>query len=136
MDSSFKNYLLPFHLIFSFLTQANLFFPFCLLKMCLMIGVRDHFRLGGGAQTFLPEFRRTWGGGGVFGGGEYYSFEVIVYIGNHGGGGCGRGTVATFLDLGVLKPGFGWVIQFKLTSTLAPNVYNDCSIRRDRVLGG
>ena len=30
---------------------------------------------------------------------------------------------------GYLKPGFGWVIRFKLTSTLAPNVYNDCSIR-------
>ena len=30
---------------------------------------------------------------------------------------------------GVLKPGFWWVIKFKLTSILAPNVYYDCSIR-------
>ena len=29
----------------------------------------------------------------------------------------------------VLKPGFGWVIKVKLTSTLAPNVYHDCSIK-------
>ena len=34
-----------------------------------------------------------------------------------------------FLDLGGLKPGFGWVIRLKSTSTLAPNVYNNCSIR-------
>ena len=38
-------------------------------------------------------------------------------------------TVRTFLDFGVLKPGFRWVIKFKLTSILAPNVYYDCSTR-------
>ena len=37
--------------------------------------------------------------------------------------------MGTFLDFGVLKPGFWWVIKFKLTSILAPNVYYDCSIR-------
>ena len=37
-------------------------------------------------------------------------------------------TTGTFLDFGVLKPGFWCVIRFKLTSTRAPNVY-DCSIR-------
>ena len=48
------------------------------------------------------------------------------------GGGCGKGypppTVGTFLDFGVLKQGFGCIIQFRLTSILAPNVY-DSSIR-------
>ena len=33
------------------------------------------------------------------------------------------------LGLTVLKPGFWWVIKFKLTSILAPNFYYDCSIR-------
>ena len=42
------------------------------------------------------------------------------------GGGCGRGT---FLDFGVLKPGFRWVIKFTLTSILVPSVYYDCSTR-------
>ena len=28
----------------------------------------------------------------------------------------------------VLKPGFWWVIKFKLTSIIAANVYYDCSI--------
>ena len=37
--------------------------------------------------------------------------------------------MGTFLDFRVLKPGFWWVIRFKLTSTLAPNVYNDSSIK-------
>ena len=45
-------------------------------------------------------------------------------LGKHGGEGVG-----TFWIWGYLKPGFGWVIWFELTSTLAPNVYNDCSIR-------
>ena len=36
-----------------------------------------------------------------------------------------------FLDFGVLKPGFWWVIRLKITSTLAPNVHNDCSIKGD-----
>ena len=109
------------------------------------------FPLGGGegGTKILTEFRiiapnfvyvwamhfcRTWGGGGgVFGGGEYYSFEVIVYRKpRRGVRGYPPPTVGTFLgDFRVLiyKPGFGWVIRFKLTSTLAPNVYNDCSIR-------
>ena len=61
------------------------------------IGVRDHFRWGGGGgaghnifarisilarksnMCWAMHFCRTWGGGGLFGGGEYYSFEVIVY---------------------------------------------------------
>ena len=34
-----------------------------------------------------------------------------------------------FLDFGVIKPAFWWVIKLKLTSILAPNVYYDCSIR-------
>ena len=62
------------------------------IKIMTVIGVRDHFCLGGGgAQHFFARilypcpkveyvlgsaFFRTWG---VFGGGEYYSFEVIVY---------------------------------------------------------
>ena len=33
-----------------------------------------------------------------------------------------------FLEIWVLKPGFGCVIDFKLTSNLARNVY-DCSTR-------
>ena len=33
-----------------------------------------------------------------------------------------------FLILGVLKPGFGCIIKFKLTSILAPNIYG-CSIQ-------
>ena len=37
--------------------------------------------------------------------------------------------VGTFLDFGVLKSGFWWFVMFRLTSTLAPNVYNGCSIR-------
>ena len=72
----------------------------------------------------------------MLGGGEYYSFEVIVYRKPRRGEGVGEGILLPrwrlFLgggDLGVLKPGFWWVIMFKLTSTLAPNVYNDCSIR-------
>ena len=40
-----------------------------------------------------------------------------------------RGLWGPFWILGVLKPGFWWVIRFKLTSTLSPNVHNDCSIR-------
>ena len=38
--------------------------------------------------------------------------------------------MGTFLDFGVtvLKPGFWWVIKFKLTSIIAANVYYDCSI--------
>ena len=39
-------------------------------------------------------------------------------------------TVGTFFgDFGELKPGLGWVVRLKSTSTLAPNVYNNCSIR-------
>ena len=34
-----------------------------------------------------------------------------------------------YFYFGVLKPGVWCVIRFKLTPTLAPNVYNDCSIR-------
>ena len=121
-----------------------------------IIAVRDHFRFFffffflGGHQNVCPNygilarksnmfgqciFCPTWGRGG---GGcleENTTLLKWLCIGNHGG--CGRGypppTVGTLLDFGVLKPGFLWVIRFKLTSTLAPNVY-DCSIRGDRSL--
>ena len=93
-----------------------------------IIGVRDHFRLGG-HNMFCPNFvslpaavawrRRI-----------LYSFLVIVFRKLR------RGRVwvspshgETFLDLGVSKLGFWWVIRLKITSTLAPNVHNDCSIR-------
>ena len=109
------------------------------------------FPLGGGGQKNLPEFRilaRTsnifgqcifaLGGGGVFGGGEYCSFEVI---GNRkprrGGGGLWKGVFPSdgrdFFGFWGTKPDFWCVIRFKLTSTLAPNVYNDCNIRGEGV---
>ena len=59
------------------------------------------------------------GGGGVFGGGEYYSFEVIAMCiietteGEDVGGGVSPSHSGDFLDFGVLKPGFWWVISFK-----------------------
>ena len=37
----------------------------------------------------------------------------------------------TFLDFGVLKPGFGCIIKLKLTSILAPNIF-DYSTRGGR----
>ena len=43
-----------------------------------------------------------------------------------GGGGYPPPTVGLFGFWGILKPGFGCIIKFKLTSILAPNVY-DCS---------
>ena len=122
---------------------------FCVI---MIIGVRDHFRiyfyfylfflyffLGGQhvlygfctlarkiAYVWVMHFCRTYHwGGGRFGRGEYYSFEVIVYRKQRRGRVC-----EDFLDgFWGIKTGFWWVIRLKLTSTLAPNVYNDCSIR-------
>ena len=48
------------------------------------------------------------------------------------GWGIGRGypppTVGNFLEIWVLNTGFGYIVKFELTSTLAPNVY-DCTTR-------
>ena len=113
------------------------------------IGVRDHFLPppiffywgGGGGDT--PYFARILypcpksriclvnaflshmgGGGGLFGGGGEYLLYRRSRSGRVWGVDCFgfRGTKTRFLL---------WVVEFKLTSTLAPNVYNDCSIRGD-----
>ena len=49
---------------------------------------------------------------------------LLMYKSNEGGD-CGKGT---FFIFGVLKPGVGCIIKIKLTSILAPNIY-DCSER-------
>ena len=57
---------------------------------------------------------------------------LVKWCIGHQGGGCGRGYPSDgwdFFGFGGLKPGFGCVIRLKLNSTLAPNVYKNCSIR-------
>ena len=77
----------------------------------MIIGVRDHFRTF--PKTFCPNFvslpeiriclgnaflSHIGGGGVLLGGGEYYSFEVIVYRKPRRGRVYPPPTVRTFLD--------------------------------------
>ena len=68
-----------------------------------------------GQCIFVANGGRGWGGG------EYYSFEVIGYRKPPGGEGNTRWGLFIF-NFGVQKPGFGCVVRFKLTSILATNI--------------
>ena len=77
------------------------------------------FPFGGGHKIFCPKFVSLP---------EKSNMETTE------GEGVGGGipTVGTFLDFGVLKPQTRFLvgyIRLKITSTLAPNVPNDCSIK-------
>ena len=95
--------------------------------------------LGGGGTTYFARilypcpkveyvwpmhFCCTWEGGGLFGGGGEYLLYRRPRSGRVWDVDCFgfRGTKTRFLL---------WVVEFKLTSTLAPNVYNACNIRGD-----